>query len=74
LFNNGFTTPEKILEAGEERIAPILGQGVTSMIFRDLRGTASTIQKMATDSIMQKEAAPRFQPTLFQFGDENNED
>ena len=74
LFNNGFTTPAKILEAGEEKIAPILGQGVTSMIFRDLRGTTSTIQKMATDSIMQKETATKFQPTLFQFGDKNNED
>ena len=38
LYNNGFTSPEKILTAGEDQIIPILGQGVTSQIFRDLKG------------------------------------
>jgi helicase len=38
LFNNGFTTPEKILEAGEERIIPLLGQGITTQVFSWLKG------------------------------------
>jgi helicase len=60
LYNNGFTSPEKILAAGEERIIPILGQGITSQLFRDLMGL--------TDYSSSGEKGDRSHPTLFQFG------
>jgi helicase len=61
LFNNGFTTPEKILAAGEDRIVPILGHGVTVQVFRELRGESRH------DEIFQESAGS--QPSLFHFGD-----
>ncbi|NTV00371.1 MAG: hypothetical protein HGA55_04515 [Methanoregulaceae archaeon] len=36
LYNNGFTSPEMILSAGEDRIIPILGHGITTQIFQEL--------------------------------------
>lgn len=51
LFNNGFTSPEKILSAGEDRIVPILGHGITEQVFRYLHeqsmgaGTAQESQR-----------------------------
>jgi helicase len=60
LYNNGFTSPEKILKAGEDLIIPILGHGITSQIFRDLKGLSeSTISRGKDD---------RSRPTLFHFG------
>jgi len=59
LYNNGFTSAEELLKAGEDRIIPILGQGVTSQLFRDLKGQSNTIKEEQED---------RSRPTLFQFG------
>jgi len=59
LYNNGFTSSEEILKAGEDRIIPILGQGVTSQLFRDLKGQPDT---------RKEEQEDRSRPTLFQFG------
>lgn len=64
LFNSGITSPEKILAAGEEKIIPILGQGITNTIFRDLK---------STEPISPRKGAPPVQPTLFQFGDDNKD-
>jgi helicase len=41
LFNNGFTSPEKILSAGEDRIIPVLGHGITEQVFRYLHEQSS---------------------------------
>jgi helicase len=60
LFNNGFTSPEKILIAGEDRIIPLLGHGITSQIFRDLKGQSDTMTPGRKDDLAR--------PTLFQFG------
>jgi helicase len=38
LFNNGYTSPEKILAAGQDRIIPILGSRITEQVFGELRG------------------------------------
>ncbi|MDD1707998.1 MAG: hypothetical protein LUQ33_02340, partial [Methanoregulaceae archaeon] len=65
LYNNGFTSPEKILTAGEDRIIPILGQGITSQIFRDLRGL--------TENSSSGEKDDRPHPTLFQFGNRQDD-
>lgn len=59
LYNNGFTSSEEILKAGEDRIIPILGQGVTSQLFRDLKGQPDT---------RKEEQEDLSRPTLFQFG------
>ena len=59
LYNNGFTSPEKILKAGEDQIIPILGQGVTSQIFRDLKGLSDNTPTGGNDN--------RSRPTLFEF-------
>jgi helicase len=64
LYNNGFTSPEKILMAGEDQIIPILGQGVTSQIFRDLKGLSDNAAAGGKNNL--------YRPTLFQFG--NGED
>lgn len=37
LYNNGYTSPEKLLSAGEDRIIPILGHGITTQVFQYLR-------------------------------------
>jgi helicase len=60
LFNNGFTNPEKILAAGEERIVPILGRGITTQIFRELR------DESREEGIYQ--VSKGSQPSLFNFG------
>jgi helicase len=60
LFNNGFTTPEQILAAGEDRIVPILGQGITAQVFQELRG------EHREEEIFQETAGS--QPSLFHFG------
>ena len=65
LYNNGFTSPEKIFTAGEDRIIPILGQGITSQIFRDLRGL--------TEYSSSGEKNDRTHPTLFQFGNRHDD-
>jgi len=59
LFNNGFTTPEKILAAGQERIVPILGQGITAQVFSWLKGEISA---------QHPAPQPGSQADLFQFG------
>ncbi len=64
LFNNGFTSPEKILAAGEDQIIPILGHGITTQVFRDLRGERE---------VRPPVPAQRSQPTLFQFGGDREE-
>ena len=64
LFNNGFTSPEKILAAGEERIIPILGHGITSQVFSSLKGEES-------GKIGVSESAS--QADLFQFGNRETE-
>jgi helicase len=60
LYNHGFTSPEKILMAGEEPIVPILGQGITSQVFRDLKGLSENMVSERKDD--------RSRPTLFHFG------
>jgi len=64
LFNNGFTSPEKILAAGEERIIPILGHGITAQVFSYLRGEAGD-KAPASESVLQAD--------LFQFGNRETE-
>lgn len=60
LYNNGFTSPEKILMAGEDLIIPILGHGITSQIFRDLKGLSENTSSRKRDDLSR--------PTLFNFG------
>jgi helicase len=60
LFNNRFTTPEQILAAGEEKIIPILGQGITNQVFRELRGEYPEEEGLAESDVSQ--------PSLFHFG------
>jgi helicase len=64
LFNNGFTSPEKILAAGEERIIPILGSGITAKVFSYLRGEEGG-KSPASESALQAD--------LFQFGNRETE-
>jgi len=64
LFNNGFTSPEKILAAGEERIIPILGHGITIQVFSFLKGEES-----GKTRISESES----QADLFQFGNRETE-
>ncbi|MCG7854967.1 MAG: ATP-dependent DNA helicase [Methanoregulaceae archaeon] len=64
LFNNGFTSPEKILAAGEERIIPILGHGITTQVFSFLKGEES-----GKTRISESES----QADLFQFGNRETE-
>jgi helicase len=59
LFNNGFTSPEKILAAGEERIVPILGQGITTQVFSWLK------EEMGGRLPVSQQVS---QADLFQFG------
>jgi helicase len=66
LYNSGYTSPEKILSAGEDRIIPILGHGITDQVFRELRG------KPTVQGMVQEPEEP--QSSLFQFdgnGDEH---
>jgi helicase len=65
LYNNGFTSPEKILMAGEDQIIPILGHGVTSQIFRDLKGLSDNTASGGKNN--------HYRPTLFQFGNGEEE-
>jgi helicase len=65
LYNNGFTSPEKILMAGEDQITPILGHGVTSQIFRDLKGLSDNTAPGGKNG--------HYLPTLFQFGNGQDE-
>lgn len=60
LYNNGFTSPEKILMAGEDQIIPLLGHGVTSQIFRELRGLSDNTSPGERDTPSRL--------TLFHFG------
>ena len=64
LFNNGFTSPEKILAAGEERIIPILGHGITTQVFSFLEGNESG-KTPVSESPSQAD--------LFQFGNRETE-
>jgi len=64
LFNNGFTSPEKILAAGEERVIPILGHGITVQVFSYLRGEEGG-KAPASESASQAD--------LFQFGNRETE-
>jgi helicase len=64
LYNNGFTSPERILSAGEDRIIPILGHGITTQIFQDLRQQSREIKTP------QKNPQPR--SGLFRFVDEED--
>ncbi len=65
LYNNGFTNSEEILKAGEDQIIPILGQGVTGQVFRDLKGQS--------DTAIKDEKEDRSRPTLFHFGNGQGE-
>ncbi|NYT17613.1 MAG: ATP-dependent DNA helicase [Methanomicrobiales archaeon] len=64
LFNSGFTSPEKILAAGEERIIPILGHGITSQVFSFLKGKESGNTRVSESAS---------QADLFQFGNRETE-
>jgi len=64
LFNNGFTSPEKILAAGEERVIPILGYGITAKVFSYLRGEEGG-KSPTSESALQAD--------LFQFGNRETE-
>ena len=64
LYNNGYTSSEELLKAGEDQIIPILGQGVTSQVFRDLKGQPDKIKEEKED---------RSRPTLFHFGNGQGE-
>ena len=63
LFNNGFTSPEKILAAGESQIVPILGHGIATQVLQDLRGERGTVMPGK---------AQQSQPSLFHFGGDRN--
>ena len=65
LFNNGFTSPEKILAAGEERIIPILGQGITTQVFSYLKTERGGVSA---------NAEPLPQTDLFRFGNQERSD
>jgi helicase len=64
LFNNGFTSAEKILAAGEERVIPILGHGITAQVFSYLKGKEGG-KVPASGSASQAD--------LFQFGNRETE-
>ena len=53
LFNNRITTPEEILERGNDEITTILGKGVTEMIFDQLQRNkgAKQLQKNISHSL-----------------------
>ena len=58
LFNNGLPTAQAVFDAGEDRIAAILGRGIAAQIFRQANGKLN-------DELPDADS-PR-QPTLFHF-------
>lgn len=60
LFNNGITDPESLIEAGPDRVAAILGRGITDQIFRSLSRERGDRR--------QPEPRTGDQKTLFHFG------
>ena len=63
LFNNGITTPDKILARGIEELTRILGQGVAEMIF-------DQVQRKKTSPSMKENGllSPPGQSTFSRFG------
>jgi helicase len=62
LFNNGITTPDRILESGIEEITRILGRGIAEQIFDQLKG------RKTEDAPQGGDAPDEHQSSLLHFG------
>ncbi len=60
LFNNGLTSPPALLEAGEDRVASIIGRGIAHQVFRQISEQNKTGEQSDEESVRGQSTFHRF--------------